>query len=47
MFAILLDYTLNGSVILAANQIPGARRILKPIFLYFSNFDDLMLYNYH
>jgi hypothetical protein len=29
------------------NTIPGSRRIFKPLLLYFTNFDDLMLYDYH
>ena len=28
------------------NKIPGSRKILRPIFMFFGNFDDLWLYNY-
>ncbi len=28
------------------NKLPGSRKILSPIFMFFGNFDDLWLYNY-
>ena len=28
-------------------SIPGARRIISPVFYYFGIFDDLQLYQYH
>ncbi len=28
------------------NKIPGSRKILRPLFMFFGNFDDLWLYNY-
>lgn len=32
---------------LTLNSLPGGRTILKPIFAFFINFDDLWLYIYH
>lgn len=29
------------------NKIPGSRQFLKQILAFFSNFDDIWLYNYH
>ncbi len=28
------------------NRFPGNRKILKQIYLFFTNFDDIWLYNY-
>jgi len=28
------------------NKVPNSRRLLRPLFSFFSNFDDLWLYNY-
>jgi len=29
------------------NKVPGSRKLLKPIFSYFINIDDIWMYNYH
>jgi hypothetical protein len=43
----ILSATLRNDFISALNSIPGGRKLLKPIFAFFLNFDDLWLYNYH
>lgn len=37
----------DNNILHYLNRVPASRNILKPIFLFFSNFDDLWLFNYH
>jgi len=42
----MLSYTFDSKGLKFINSIPGSRRLIKPIFIFFANFDDLWLYNY-
>ena len=42
-----MSNTLENQAIAAGNLIPGSRKILQPLFVFFVNIDDLWLYNYH
>jgi hypothetical protein len=44
--ATLSNYTLSNPAVLSCNRLPASRFIARPFLLFFSNFDDLELYNY-
>ena len=42
-----LSTILQNDALLFLNMIPGSRKIIKPVFSFFINFDDIWLYIYH
>lgn len=42
-----IENTLLNKIIKTFNLVPGSRIVFKPVFLFFVNFDDVQLYNYH
>jgi hypothetical protein len=46
-FQTFIEITLDNQLITKGNLIPGSRKFLQPLFIFFINIDDLWLYNYH
>lgn len=38
---------MDNDLLSILNAVPGGRKLFKPIFAFFVNFDDIWLYVYH
>lgn len=45
IWKIILEYLFN--LLLLLNKVPGSRRVLRPVFFYYPNLDDIYMYSYH